>query len=126
VDSVHGPWTTSGLGPRWTVVVRQRARRRACRSVAHRRYGSPTVAARGGGGRGGRDGAGGALTGDRTTVKRSGDGGKAAVMKAHGGDELWCERGGKEGGVGCGEMRRGQGAFYRCRAGAEWLDGGGE
>jgi hypothetical protein len=59
-------------------------------------------------------------------VKRPGDGGKAAVMKARGGDELWCERGGKEGGVGCGEMRRGQGAFYRCRAGAEWLDGGGE
>jgi hypothetical protein len=21
VDSVHGPWTTSGLGPQWTVVV---------------------------------------------------------------------------------------------------------
>jgi hypothetical protein len=31
-----------------------------------------------------------------------------------GGDELWHERGGKEGGVGCVEMMRGQGAFYSC------------
>jgi hypothetical protein len=47
-------------------------------------------------------------------------------MKAHGGGELHHERGGKEGGVGCGEMRRGQGAFYRCRGGARRPDGGGE
>jgi hypothetical protein len=39
------------------------------------------------------------------------------TMKACGGDELRRERGGKEGGVGCGEMRRGPGAFYRCRGG---------
>jgi hypothetical protein len=70
VDSVHGPWTMFGLGPRWTAVV------------------------------------------------RSGDGGKAAAMKVRGGDELRHERGGKDGGVGCGEMRRGRGAFYRCRGGA--------
>jgi hypothetical protein len=63
----------------------------------------------------GRGGAGGALTGDGKAVKWSGDGGKAAAMKARGGDELRCERGGKEGGVGCGEMRRGRGDFYRCR-----------
>jgi hypothetical protein len=69
---------------------------------------------RGGGGRGGR---GGALTGDGAAVKQSGDGGKTAAMKTCGGDKLWCERGGKEGGVGCSEMRCGKGAFYRCRGG---------
>jgi predicted component of type VI protein secretion system len=37
--------------------------------------------------------------------------GDMAAMKARGGDELWRERGGKEGGVGCCEMRRGRGAF---------------
>jgi hypothetical protein len=77
------------------------------RSRARRRYGSPMVAVRGGGGRRGCGGAGGALTGDGAAVKRPGDGGKTAAMKARGGDELRCERGGKEGGVGCGEMRRG-------------------
>jgi hypothetical protein len=38
-------------------------------------------------------------------------------LKARGGDELRRERGGKEGGVGCSEVRRGRGAFYRCRGG---------
>jgi hypothetical protein len=104
--SVHG-------GPRWCT----------CRCMVRRRYGSLAVAMRGGGGRGGH---GGALTGGEAAVKRSGDGGKAAAMKARGGDELRCERGGKEGGVGCGEMRRDRGAFYRCRRGAGWPDGGGE
>jgi hypothetical protein len=78
----HKPWTTSGLGPRWTTVVREGARRCAHRSTARRRYGSPAVAVRGEGGRGGRGGAGGALTGDGAVVKRPGDGGKAAAMKA--------------------------------------------
>jgi hypothetical protein len=64
----HKPWTTSGLGPLW--------------STTRRRNGSPTVAVRGEGGRGGRGGAGGALTGDGAVVKRPGDGGKAAAMKA--------------------------------------------
>jgi hypothetical protein len=59
VDSVHRPWTTSDLHPRWTAAV----------------------ANRGEGGREGRGGAGGALTGHGAAVKRSGDGGKAAVMK---------------------------------------------
>jgi hypothetical protein len=117
VGSVHGPWTTSGLGPQWTAVVRPRARWHAYRSMARRRYGSPAVAVRGEGGRGGRGGAGGALTRDGATVKRLGDGGKTAVMKVHGGDELRRERGGKEGGVGCGEMRHNRGAFYRCQGG---------
>jgi hypothetical protein len=76
----------------------------------------------GGGGRGGR---GGALTGDRAAVKWSGDGGKVAVTKARGG-EVQCERGGKEGGVGCGEMRRSWGAFYKCRGGGRRLDSGWE
>jgi hypothetical protein len=40
-------------------------------------------------------------------VKQPGDSGKAVATKARGGDELWRERGGKKGGVGCGEMRRG-------------------
>jgi hypothetical protein len=39
------------------------------------------------------------------------------AMKERGGGELWSERGGKEGGVGCGEVRHDQGAFYRCRGG---------
>jgi hypothetical protein len=67
---------------------------------------------RGGGGRGGRGRAEGALTGDGAAVKRPGDGGKAAVMKVHCGGKLWRERGAKEGGVGCGVVRRGRGAFY--------------
>jgi hypothetical protein len=95
--------------------VRPRARRCAGRSVTHRRYGSPPVPVRGGGGRGRHSGAGGALTGDGAAVKRPGDGGKAAAMKVLGGGELRRERGGKEGGVGCSEMRRDRGAFYRCR-----------
>jgi hypothetical protein len=82
-----------------------------------RRYGSPVVATRGGGGRGGRGGAGGVLIRDRAAVKRPGDGGKTTTMKARGGDELRRERGGKEGSVGCGEMRHDRGSFYRCRGG---------
>jgi hypothetical protein len=49
-----------------------------------------------------------------------------AAMKVCDGGEVWCERGGKEGGVGCGEMRRDRGAFYRCRGGGKQLNGGGE
>jgi hypothetical protein len=73
-----------------------------------------------GGGRGGR---GGAITGDGAAVKRSGNSGKAVAMKARDGGELHCERGGKEGGVGCGEVRRGRGACYRCRGGGRQPDG---
>jgi hypothetical protein len=92
-------------------VVRPRAWWHAYQSAARRRYGSPPVAVRGGGGRGGRGGAGGALTGDGVAVKRPGDGGKAVATKVRGGGELRCERGGKEGGVVYGEMRRDRGAF---------------
>jgi hypothetical protein len=46
-----------------------------------RRYGSPVVAARGGGGRGGRGDVGGALTKDGAAVKRPGDGGKAVAIE---------------------------------------------
>jgi hypothetical protein len=55
-----------------------------------------------------------------------GAGGKMAAIKTRSGDELQRKRGGKEGGVGCGEMRRGWGAFYRCRGEAGWSDGRGE
>jgi hypothetical protein len=68
----------------------------------------------------------GALTEDRAAVKRSGDCGKAAAMKACGGGELQRERGGNEVGVGCGEMRCGRGAFYRYQWGGRQPDGGGE
>jgi hypothetical protein len=34
-------------------------------------------------------------------------------LKARGGGKLRCEKGEKEGGVGCGEVRHDQGAFYR-------------
>jgi hypothetical protein len=45
-------------------------------------------------------------------------------LKVRGGGELRHERGGKEGGVGCGEVRHGRGAFYRCRGGGRRLDDG--
>jgi hypothetical protein len=38
-------------------------------------------------------------------------------LKARSAGELLHERGGKEGGVGCGGVRRGWGAFYRCQGG---------
>jgi hypothetical protein len=117
MELVHKLWTTFGLGPRWTTAVRPRARQRTHWSAACRRNGSPAVAVRGGGGRRGHGGIWGVLTGDRAAVKRPGYGGKATAMKAHGGEELWRERGGKEGGVGCGEVRRDRGNFYRCRGG---------
>jgi hypothetical protein len=81
MDSVHGPWTTFGLGPRWTAVVRPRARWRVRRSTARRRSGLPVVTMRGGGGRGGHGGVGGALTGDRAAVKRSCDGSKVVASE---------------------------------------------
>jgi hypothetical protein len=56
-------------------------------------------------------------------VKRLGDGGKAAVMKVRGGGKLRRKRGGKEGGVGCSEVRHDRGAFYRCRGGGRRPDG---
>jgi hypothetical protein len=37
----------------------------------------------------------------------------------HGGDTLRCERGGKDGGVGCGKVRRSRGTVYRCGEGSE-------
>jgi hypothetical protein len=78
-------------------VVRPRAWRHACRSMVCRHYGSPVVAARGGGGRGGHGDGGGALTRDGAAVKQPGDGGKAVAMKARSGDELRRERVKKEG-----------------------------
>jgi hypothetical protein len=74
MELVHKPWTTPGLGPRWIVAVRPRAQRRAHWSTTRRRYGSPVVAARGGGGRGARGGAKADLTRDGAAVKRSGNG----------------------------------------------------
>jgi hypothetical protein len=44
-------------------------------------------------------------------------------LKACGGGELQHEIGGKEGGVGCGMVRHGQGTFYRCRGGRRLGDG---
>jgi hypothetical protein len=45
-------------------------------------------------------------------------------LKVRGGGELQCERGGKEGGVMSGEVRRSRGAFYRCRWGGRRLGDG--
>jgi hypothetical protein len=85
VDHVR-PWSTVDRGS-------------AAESVAaHRRYGSPAVATRGGGGTGGCGSAEGALTGDGAAVKRPGDGVKAAAMKGHGARER--RKGGR-----CGERR---------------------
>jgi hypothetical protein len=61
----------------------------------------------------------------RGAEEGEGDGGKAAVMTARGGGVLWGERGGKEGGVGCCEMRCSRGDFYRCRGGGRRTKGGG-
>jgi hypothetical protein len=61
--------------------VQPRARWHAHRSAARRRYSSPEVTARGGGGRGGHGSVGGALTGDGATVKWSGDGSKAVAIE---------------------------------------------
>jgi hypothetical protein len=49
--------------------------------MARRRYGSPVVVVRGGGGRGGCSGVRGALTGDGAGVKRPGDGGIAVAIE---------------------------------------------
>jgi hypothetical protein len=46
-------------------------------------------------------------------------------MRRRGEGELWCKRGGREGGVGCGEVRHSRGEFYRCRGGAGQSDGEG-
>jgi hypothetical protein len=61
--------------------VRPRAWQRTHRSMARRHYGSPAVAARGGGGRGGCGSVRAALTGDGAAVKRSGDGGKVMAIE---------------------------------------------
>jgi hypothetical protein len=110
VDLVHGLWITSGLGPRWTAVVRPRARRAG--AMAHRR--SP---------RGVEEGEGDMVVSGvpslETEWRRRGwvTAAKWWRLKARGGGELRRERGGKEGGVGCGEVRHDRGTFYRCRGG---------
>jgi hypothetical protein len=43
VNSVHGSWTTSGLGPRWTTVLRQGARQRARQSSPYDHSNSPAL-----------------------------------------------------------------------------------
>jgi hypothetical protein len=75
----YGP--RRGLGPLWTAMVQPRAWQHAHQSMARRRYASPVVAVRGGGGRGGCGGVGGTLTGDGAAVKQPGDGGKAVVIE---------------------------------------------
>jgi hypothetical protein len=45
--------------------------------------------------------------------RRPGDGGRRWQPKTHGGGALRCERGSKEGGVGCGEVRCGRAPLYR-------------
>jgi hypothetical protein len=51
VDSIHGPWTMSGLSPQWTVVVRPGAQWRAHQCSASGRSVSPMLSgdSRGGG-----------------------------------------------------------------------------
>jgi hypothetical protein len=93
-----------GLGPPWTAAVRPRAQWRTHQSTACRCYGSPAVTVRGGGGRGGRGGVRGALTGDRAAVKRPGDGGKAVAIEG----AQWGRA------PVSGVVRRGRGTFYRC------------
>jgi hypothetical protein len=74
-------------------------------------------------GRGRGSGARGSYLGPHRRV--SGDEAVQQLLKARGGGELWHERGGKEGGVACGEVRCGLGAFYRCQGGGR-LSGDGE
>jgi hypothetical protein len=54
-------------------------------------------------------------------TRQPGDEVKRRRLKAHGGGELQCEKGGREGGLGCDEVRRDRGTFYRCRGGGRRL-----
>jgi hypothetical protein len=79
------PWARStGCGPRPASVhggPRQCGQEHGDAPVRAWCYGSPAVAARGGGGRGGHGGVGGALTGDRAAMKWLGDDGKAEASE---------------------------------------------
>jgi hypothetical protein len=107
VDSVHG-------GPRWCSQEHGGAPAEARRigAMVHRQ--SP---------RGAEEGEGDvAVSGvPSPETERRGSGRVTAAkrwrLKARSGGELWHERGGKEGGVGCGEVRCYRGAFYRCQGG---------
>jgi hypothetical protein len=66
-------------------------------------------------GQGRGSGARGSRLGPHRTV--SGNEAAQQQLKVRVGGELWHERGQKEGGVGCGEVRHGRGAFHRCRGG---------
>jgi hypothetical protein len=97
VDSIHGPWTMSGLGQQWTTVVRPGAHWRAHQCSASGRSGSPTL---GGNSRGGGVGHGGldpGLTEAQEAVERRRDGSEGGSGGAHDAGSFGVWREGKEG-----------------------------
>jgi hypothetical protein len=117
MDSVHGPWTVSSLGPRWTAVVRLGARRCACRSSASGRYGSSVL---GGDTLGGGVGHGGltlGITGAREVVEWQRDGGEGGGGLALDAGSLRARREGKEGRGRSGEERGCRGALLEGQRG---------
>jgi hypothetical protein len=109
VELVHKPWTTgasvhgglASIAGGWSSLEPGLWPLRGSRPTFKRR-------GRGSGARGSHLGPHQRVSDDEAARRR---------LKARGGDEVRCERLGKEGGVGCGEIRCGRGAFYRCRGG---------
>jgi hypothetical protein len=109
VELVHKPWTTrtSVDGGPTSIAGWWSSPEPSLRPL----WGSRPTAkgrGRGSGARGSRLGPHQRVSCDKATRQR---------LKAHSGGGLRRERGGKEGGVGCGEVRCGRSTFYRCRGG---------
>jgi hypothetical protein len=125
VDSVHGPWTTSGLGPWWTAVVHLGARWRARRSSASDRSGSMALDGDSQGGGVGHGALAPGLTGAREAVERQCDDDEGGGGGALGAGSLGCGERGRRGRGGV-VSRGGAGApFYRVGGGAGRPDGEG-
>jgi hypothetical protein len=123
VDSVHGPWTTSGLGPQWTT---QRRRHRACWSSASSCSGMQGCRPWG---RRGRGECGGPISGlikGWASVRRPGDSGKGGGGKSSGAGSLGAQNWGKEEWGRRGGRRECRGTFYRVRGGVGRSSDGGD
>jgi hypothetical protein len=118
VDSVHGLWITSGLGPWWTMVVQPGALWHARWSSTSGRSGSPALC---GDSRGGGVGHGGltrGLTRAQEAVERRRDSGEGGGGGALSTGSLRARREGKEGRGRSGEERGCQGTLLLFQRGA--------